>query len=110
MNPCPCGYSGSKSQYCTCSPIQINSYQNRISGPLKDRFDIFLSLTPVDLRISPNEKMEPSKLIQKRVEQARNRQYSRYGKEICNGRVPFETLIKEGFLSNQYQQLIQQLA
>jgi magnesium chelatase family protein len=110
MNPCPCGYSGSKSHYCTCSPIQINSYQNRISGPLKDRFDIFLSLTPVDLRISFIEKQETSDLVRKRVKEARKRQYDRYGKEICNGRAPFEALIKESFLSNQYQQLIQRLA
>jgi magnesium chelatase family protein len=110
MNPCPCGYSGSKFHYCTCSPKQITSYQNRLSGPLRDRFDIFLSLAPVDLRVSSLEKQESSYLILQRVEDARIRQYKRYGKEICNSRVPYETLLKENPLSNQHQLLLQQLA
>ncbi len=33
MNPCPCGYLGAKNRYCTCSPKEIQRYQNRISGP-----------------------------------------------------------------------------
>jgi magnesium chelatase family protein len=49
MNPCPCGYYGSPNHYCTCSKKQINAYQNRLSGPMRDRFDIFLSLKPVNL-------------------------------------------------------------
>jgi magnesium chelatase family protein len=110
MNPCPCGYFGSKSHYCTCSPKQIQSYQNRLSGPLRDRFDIFLSLTPVDLRAGSNEKRESSTLIRQRVKEARLWQYSRYGKEICNGRVSFETFLKEGYISNHQQTSIQQLA
>ncbi|MFP5110368.1 ATP-binding protein [Neobacillus sp. C211] len=48
MNPCPCGYEGSNSHYCTCSKKQILAYQNRLSGPLRDRFDINLSLGPIN--------------------------------------------------------------
>ncbi|WP_265583387.1 ATP-binding protein [Cytobacillus oceanisediminis] len=36
MNPCPCGYAGSNSHYCTCTSKQIISYQNKLSGPLRD--------------------------------------------------------------------------
>jgi magnesium chelatase family protein len=110
MNPCPCGYFGSKSHYCTCSPRQMNAYQNRLSGPLRDRFDIFLSLAPVDLRSSSNEKKESSKMIRQRVKEARLSQYSRYGNEISIGRVSFETLLKEGHISNQHQHSVQNLA
>ncbi len=34
MNPCPCGYLGSRTRYCTCSPKQIQAYRNRVSGPI----------------------------------------------------------------------------
>ncbi len=44
MNPCPCGYEGSTSHYCTCSPKQVQSYRNKLSGPMRDRFDINLSI------------------------------------------------------------------
>ena len=50
MNPCPCGYAGSNSHYCTCASKQIIAYQNKLSGPLRDRFDINLSLLPVHLK------------------------------------------------------------
>lgn len=49
MNPCPCGYFGSTTRYCTCSPKAINAYQNRVSGPIEDRIDMFLHLKPVHL-------------------------------------------------------------
>jgi magnesium chelatase family protein len=48
MNPCPCGYYGAQNHYCTCTIKQIHAYQNRISGPMRDRFDILLNLRPVD--------------------------------------------------------------
>jgi magnesium chelatase family protein len=93
MNPCPCGYAGSNSHYCTCSPKHILAYQNKLSGPLRDRFDIFLSLLPVDLRNGMKQDAESSEIVRKRVELARNRQFDRYGAEICNGRVSYTTLI-----------------
>ncbi len=49
MNLCPCGYLGSPHAYCTCTPKQIQAYQNRISGPLLDRFVIFLPVGTVPL-------------------------------------------------------------
>ncbi|MDR7078889.1 magnesium chelatase family protein [Neobacillus niacini] len=49
MNPCPCGYAGSNTHYCTCTPRQTLNYQNKISGPLRDRFDIHLTVNHVDL-------------------------------------------------------------
>ncbi len=43
-NPCPCGYRGSKKKTCTCTETQVKTYQKRLSGPILDRFDIFLEL------------------------------------------------------------------
>ncbi len=93
MNPCPCGYLGSLTHYCTCTSKQIIAYQNRLSGPIRDRFDIFLSLTPVHLKDRVNEK-EGSLSVQQRVKKARERQYDRYSEEVCNGRVDYQRLLK----------------
>ena len=79
MNPCPCGYFGSKEKECTCSQNQILRYISKISGPLLDRIDIHIEVTPVkyqNLENSSNE--EGSEEIKKRVNKARNIQYERY--------------------------------
>ena len=47
MNPCPCGNLGSLHTPCTCTPMQIRRYQNKISGPLLDRIDLTVHLNPV---------------------------------------------------------------
>ena len=44
MNPCPCGYYGSKEHHCSCTPHQIHRYQRKLSGPILDRIDICLHL------------------------------------------------------------------
>ncbi|WP_322746502.1 ATP-binding protein [Cytobacillus oceanisediminis] len=108
MNPCPCGYAGSNSHCCTCTSKQIIAYQNKLSGPLRDRFDINLSLLPVHLKTVQTGSEESSSTIRKRVEEARKRQYERYGREICNSRVSYDTLVKTSpLLSDQYRTLQQ---
>jgi len=47
MNPCPCGYHGDAAKNCRCSPDQIRRYQDKISGPLLDRIDLQVQLTPL---------------------------------------------------------------
>ena len=47
MNPCPCGFYGSKDKECTCTPEAISRYMGKISGPLLDRIDIQIEVTPV---------------------------------------------------------------
>jgi magnesium chelatase family protein len=94
MNPCPCGYMGSLTHYCTCTPKQIVAYQNRLSGPIRDRFDLFLNLSPVNLQDYKQNHHESSHIVQQRVDSARDRQYERYKEEICNGRVHYQRLMK----------------
>ena len=110
MNPCPCGYLGSNSHYCTCTPKQIQSYQNRLSGPIRDRFDITLSLKSVHMDKKSDVANETSEMIRKRVTDARQRQYERYDREICNGRVSYELLMKTSVPSEKVMQLMQQMA
>ncbi len=50
MNPCPCGFRGDPRRQCNCSPIQIERYLGRISGPLLDRIDIHIEVPPVPFR------------------------------------------------------------
>jgi magnesium chelatase family protein len=111
MNPCPCGYSGSTTHYCTCTKKQILAYQNRLSGPLRDRFDINLTLGSIDINAAGLEKAgDSSKIVRKRVEEARNRQYDRYGSEVSNNRIPYELLLSKSTLTNTQQTTLQRLA
>lgn len=109
MNPCPCGYLGSNTHYCTCSPKSIQAYRNRVSGPIYDRMDILLSLTPVNLN-QKNEKLETSSEIKKRVKQAHERQFERYQDQMNNATVPFELLSKTSPLTEKQQRMIAQLS
>ena len=81
MNPCPCGYYGSEGKECTCSEREILKYMNKISGPLLDRFDIQIEVTPVKYeKLQSNEKIETSEKIKERVLKARKIQEERYKK------------------------------
>jgi magnesium chelatase family protein len=110
MNPCPCGYLGSDTHYCTCSEKQIKAYKNKVSGPVLDRIDILLSLKPVNLKGYDFSKNESSEDVRRRVMTARERQYDRYGKEICNSSVPFEQLIGSKSLTESQQSRLQDLS
>lgn len=82
MNPCPCGYLGSKEKECTCSDQAISKYIGKISGPLLDRIDIQIEVTPVKYQKLENEaNIETSKDIKNRVNKAREIQQKRYKKE-----------------------------
>ena len=79
MNPCPCGYYGSKEKECTCSETAIHKYMNRLSGPLLDRIDIQVEVNPVQyVDLKENEVEETSEEIRERVNKAREKQIERY--------------------------------
>lgn len=109
MNPCPCGYLGSKANYCTCTSKQIQQYRNRVSGPVYDRIDILLFLHPVDLKNLSGE-WEGSEAIRKRVEEARVRQYERYQTEMLNAQIPFDQLMASSPLTESQQKLLMQMS
>lgn len=82
MNPCPCGFFGSQEKECTCSPQQISRYIGKISGPLLDRIDIQIEVTPVKYsKLESSESIETSMQIKQRVNFARKRQQERYESE-----------------------------
>ena len=84
MNPCPCGYYNDPTHKCVCTPGQIQRYLNKISGPLLDRIDIQIEITPVPFKdISQAAPGESSESIRRRVVNARLMQEQRF--KDCKG-------------------------
>ena len=94
MNPCPCGYFGSKEKSCKCSEFQIKNYINKISGPILDRIDIQVQVSNIKQSDYYNKPAEKSKDIKKRVNNARKIQYERYKKFniYCNSELNVKLL------------------
>jgi magnesium chelatase family protein len=97
MNPCPCGYLGSSEQQCRCSPLQIQKYLAKISGPLLDRISIHIFLRPVETSSFQSlPEADESPKLQELVALARRIQFRRtkdLSEEFLNSRLP-ESLFK----------------
>ena len=91
MNPCPCGYYNHPNKACVCTPGQIHRYLNKISGPLLDRIDLQIEITPLSFEeLSRKSAGEPSNVIRERVIQARQIQEKRYANQKgiqCNAQM-----------------------
>ncbi len=75
MNPCPCGYHGDATHTCRCTPLQVDRYRNRLSGPLRDRIDLTVEVAAVPTRaLREDPTGESSATIRARVVAARDRQ------------------------------------
>jgi magnesium chelatase family protein len=82
MNPCPCGFYNHPEKDCVCTPDQVHRYMNKISGPLLDRIDLHVEVTPVSFdEMASIRKNESSKEIRERVIKAREIQTERYKNE-----------------------------
>ncbi len=108
-NPCPCGYEGDPRRQCRCLPNRVQTYRQKLSGPLLDRIDIRL-IVP---RLSKQELLgesagEPSAAIRERVEEARARQRRRLaGTGIpCNAQLPGPAARREARLSTGAEDLL----
>ncbi len=79
MNPCPCGYFNHPDKECTCAPGAVQKYLNKISGPLLDRIDLHVEVTPVAFsELSSTRPYEKSSAIRERVIRSRELQAERY--------------------------------
>jgi len=81
MNPCPCGYFNHPEKECVCGQGIVQKYLSKISGPLLDRIDIHIEVTPVsfDELSSRKRSNEKSDMVRERVQKAREIQSARYG-------------------------------
>ena len=91
MNPCPCGYYNHPTKACVCTPGQIVRYLNKISGPLLDRIDLQIEITPLSFEeMSRTAPGETSAAIRERVIKARKIQEERFASEPgihCNAQM-----------------------
>ncbi|MGB0881357.1 MAG: YifB family Mg chelatase-like AAA ATPase [Vicingaceae bacterium] len=96
MNPCPCGYYNHPEKNCVCSPGVVQKYLNKISGPLLDRIDLHVEVTPVAFsELSSKATGESSNTIRERVIVARKVQEIRFEKNNgvhCNAQISSKTL------------------
>lgn len=91
MNPCPCGYYNHPEKECVCAPGIVQKYLNKISGPLLDRIDLHIEVTPVPFNeLNKQGNSEMSNAIRTRVVKARTIQSERYQNEKkihCNAQM-----------------------
>lgn len=96
MNPCPCGYYNHPERECTCPPGAVQKYLNKISGPLLDRIDLHVEVTPVPFsELSSIKTSETSSSIRERVIKSREIQAERYKNNpgiYCNAQISSKML------------------
>lgn len=98
MNPCPCGYYNHPEKECVCGPGVVQRYLNKISGPLLDRIDLHVEVTPVSFdQMTADRKSESSAEIRKRVMKARERQSKRFEShhEVYNNSMMSSQMVKD---------------
>jgi magnesium chelatase family protein len=105
MNPCPCGYAGDESRACRCTPQHVDRYVSRLSGPLRDRIDLSVTVTALPPRELREESGgELSSAIRARVVTARERQIARDG--TLNARLEGRILRKRVHLDESGRRLL----
>lgn len=110
MNPCPCGFFNHPEKACTCAPGSVQRYLNRVSGPLMDRIDLHIEVTPVPVHsLLDHSDGEPSAIIRERVLMAREIQSTRfraYRGIYCNAQMTSSLLRKVCRLSKEGEDLL----
>jgi magnesium chelatase family protein len=110
MNPCPCGYYNHPDKECSCPPGMVQKYLNRISGPLLDRIDLHVEVTPVPFSELNNLRpQETSSSIRKRVIKGRQVQADRYKNKpgiYCNAQMSTKMQKEICIIDNAGQNLL----
>jgi magnesium chelatase family protein len=112
LNPCPCGYHGDPSHDCVCTPLQIQRYMGRISGPLLDRIDIHIEVPAVKFKeLSGKPTGEPSASVRERVNAARRVQLERFKGEksiFCNAHMETKEIHRYCPIGEDSKELLRQ--
>lgn len=110
MNPCPCGYYNHPEKECVCAPGVVQKYLNKVSGPLLDRIDIHLEVTPVPFKeLTSEHHSEKSESVRERVVAAREIQSKRFSVDegiYCNAQMSSKQLQSICKLSEEGMQLL----
>lgn len=110
MNPCPCGFLGDRHKECVCTPMQVQHYRSKISGPLLDRIDIHCEVPAVRFReLSGERSGDASSVIKKRVDNARRAQAERFRESgiHSNSQLPSRHMKKYCALKGEASKLIE---
>lgn len=111
MNPCPCGFYNHPNKECHCSQVAIQKYLHKISGPLLDRIDLHIEVTPVLYQeLRSQQESEKSETIAHRVKKARDIQLHRFKNEsgiYTNAQMTGQHLAKYCTLSNEAEIILQ---
>jgi magnesium chelatase family protein len=112
MNPCPCGYFNHPEKECICAPGVVQKYLSKISGPMLDRIDLHVEVTPVNFNELASERLsEKSRVIRERVTLARNIQIMRFEENedvFCNAQMSPNMVRKICKISDGGQALLKQ--
>lgn len=112
MNPCPCGYYNHPEKACLCAPGMVQNYLNKISGPLLDRIDIHIEVTPVKFdELSDKRKGETSAAVRDRVTATRLVQEERFAQQsghYCNAQMTKSMINEHCGLDASCQALLKQ--
>ena len=116
MNPCPCGNKGSKQKACICKPSDLDRYKRKLSGPIMDRIDIWVTVGNVDFEKLSNDIQEGEKTItiKERVRRAREIQNKRFKNSLRKINTNSEMNVKDlsiyAPLDNETKKLLNQSA
>lgn len=114
MNPCPCGYYGDPSHECTCTSTQIHNYQKKLSGPMLDRIDLVINVTPTPHQhlIGNNHNTTSAhQTAQAQIQQARIAQQRRYRScSFYNRNLSSKQITKTTQLSDDLKQFLDKAA
>ena len=95
MNPCVCGFLTDPQKECTCTPLQIQRYRSKVSGPLLDRIDIQVEVPGLRYQeLASKDAGESSEIIRRRVNRARAIQLQRFEKTKIHGPPDGQTSIQ----------------
>jgi len=110
MNPCPCGYFNHPEKECSCTSVMVQKYLNKISGPLLDRIDLHVEVTPVPFsELSSTRMSENSNEVRDRVMKARDIQAKRFEQHegvYCNAQMGSKLLKEICVISSVGQNLL----
>ena len=111
MNPCPCGFFGDTKRECHCSPVQIQRYVSKISGPLLDRTDIHIEVPAVQYKeLRGDVEIESSACVRGRVLRAREIQLERYRTEkniYANSQMPPKLIRKHCAITAEGEKILE---
>jgi magnesium chelatase family protein len=101
-NPCPCGFDGDQRRHCRCRADRVELYQQKLSGPLLDRIDLRLRVPRLTKQeLLGSERGEPSDVVRRRVQEARERQLARHASigVACNAHLSGPLIRRHAHLS-----------